>query len=280
MKPSWAASLLALLVFPFVSVAQDHDGAVSQRGILRPDSIAISMTFDGEGLQRVIAVTGQSYSGERVLEHAQTPMNGTHINQKREMSHEYRDAEGRTRTERQLFSSSVLPAAMKTGIPQSVHIYDPVAGYSYTFDLQNHVAHRVAVATPRTEDMPARTKGVTSLGDAKPFRKLLLGRTMKEEPLGTEMIDGVEAVGTRMTVTTAAGVEGNDRALKRVCEHWRSKEMKFTILSKCSDPRTGETITRLEKLDRSEPDPALFQVPADCTVVDEPGPFAVGFRAP
>jgi hypothetical protein len=280
MKLSWVAGLLALLVpFP-VTVAQDFDGAVSQRGILRQEAFAISTTFDGEGLQRVIVVAGQPYSAERVLEHTQTLTNGTHINQKREMSHQYRDSAGRTRIEMQPFAASALPAAMKNGIPQSVHIYDAVAGYSYTLDVQNHIAHRFAVATPSTGKPPAPETGVTSLADAKPFRKLLLGRTMKEEPLGTEMIDGVEAVGTRTTVTTAAGVEGNDHPLKRVCEHWRSEEMKLTILSKCSDPRTGETITRLEKLDRGEPDPTLFQVPADYTVVEETDQFRIKMGTP
>jgi hypothetical protein len=56
--------------------------------------------------------------------------------------------------------------------------------------------------------------------------------------------------------------------------------MKLTILSKCSDPRTGETITRLEKLDRGEPDPTLFQVPADYTVVEETDQFRIKMGTP
>lgn len=94
------------------------------------------------------------------------------------------------------------------------------------------------------------------------------------------MIDGIQVEGERMTVTTPAGAEGNDRPLTRVCEHWRSEELKITILSKCSDPRYGSSITRLENLDRSEPDPALFQVPPDYEIVEETGPFAVGFGQP
>jgi hypothetical protein len=40
------------------------------------------------------------------------------------------------------------------------------------------------------------------------------------------------------------------------------------VLSKRSDPRTGEMVYRLTQLDRSEPAASLFQVPADYTVND------------
>jgi hypothetical protein len=103
---------------------------------------------------------------------------------------------------------------------------------------------------------------------------------MKEETLGTEMMDGVLAQGTRITVTTPTGAEGNDRPLVRTCEHWRSEEMDLTLLSKCTDPRTGKTTMRLDNFDRIEPDPVLFQVPPEYTVVDDHGSFAVGFKTP
>jgi len=38
------------------------------------------------------------------------------------------------------------------------------------------------------------------------------------------------------------------------------------VMVKTSDPRTGTTITQLTNITRSEPDPALFQVPADYTL--------------
>jgi len=47
------------------------------------------------------------------------------------------------------------------------------------------------------------------------------------------------------------------------------------VLSKSTDPRSGEHVTRLTHIDRSEPDPALFQVPPGCTVVDETGAFTI-----
>lgn len=70
----------------------------------------------------------------------------------------------------------------------------------------------------------------------------------KKEPLGTETMEGVQVDGTRMTITTPAGLEGNDRPLTRFCKHWLSPELKVTILSKCSDPRTGQTTMSMRNL--------------------------------
>ena len=49
------------------------------------------------------------------------------------------------------------------------------------------------------------------------------------------------------------------------------------MLSKCTDPRSGSSTLRIQNLERSEPDPALFQVPADYTIVEETGRFTVDF---
>ena len=79
-------------------------------------------------------------------------------------------------------------------------------------------------------------------------------------------IDQVLVQGERRTWTFPVGSVGNDAPIVQVEEVWTSVDLKLTILSKRSDPRTGETVTRVTSLDRSEPDPALFQVPADYTV--------------
>jgi hypothetical protein len=101
---------------------------------------------------------------------------------------------------------------------------------------------------------------------------------IKQEPLRPEMIDGVQTEGTRTTIITAAGVEGNDRPLSHVCERWFSPELQIVILSRCSDLRSGETTMRLRNLDRSEPDAALFQVPPDYIIVDENDRFTMSFN--
>jgi hypothetical protein len=97
---------------------------------------------------------------------------------------------------------------------------------------------------------------------------------VNRESLGKQVIEGVEAEGTRVTFTIAAGKIGNERPIVSVNEQWYSSELRVLVMSKNSDPRTGETTYRLTNIDRSEPDLSLFQVPADYTVKD--GGF--GFR--
>ena len=72
-----------------------------------------------------------------------------------------------------------------------------------------------------------------------------------------------------MTRTFPVGAAGNDRPIVSVSESWFSPDLKMTVLSKHSDPRTGEQITRMQNINRSEPDPALFRAPADYQLVDE-----------
>jgi hypothetical protein len=92
------------------------------------------------------------------------------------------------------------------------------------------------------------------------------GPEVNQESLGTQTIEGVAAEGTRVTFTIPAGKIGNERPLITVSERWYSAELQTVVLSKISDPRMGETTYRLTNIVRSEPDPALFQVPADYKV--------------
>ena len=52
-------------------------------------------------------------------------------------------------------------------------------------------------------------------------------------------------------------------------EQWYSLELQVYVLTKQSDPRSGETIYRLANINRSEPDRALFEVPADYSVIEK-----------
>lgn len=94
----------------------------------------------------------------------------------------------------------------------------------------------------------------------------------KKESLGKREIEGVQADGTRTTVTIAAGSIGNERPIEVVSEQWYSAELQAIVLSRHTDPRFGETTYRLASIDRSEPSKALFEVPADYKVEDMSGP--------
>ena len=93
---------------------------------------------------------------------------------------------------------------------------------------------------------------------------------MKEQ-LGKQNIEGVEAEGTRTTVTIAAGEIGNERPIEIVSERWYSPELQLVVMTRHSDPRTGETTYKLTNINRSEPAKSLFEVPSDYTVKEGPG---------
>ncbi|HEY6403568.1 MAG TPA: hypothetical protein VI479_19250, partial [Blastocatellia bacterium] len=50
-----------------------------------------------------------------------------------------------------------------------------------------------------------------------------------------------------------------------VNEQWYSPELQVYVLTRQSDPRTGETLYRLTNINRGEPRRELFEVPSDYT---------------
>ena len=87
-----------------------------------------------------------------------------------------------------------------------------------------------------------------------------------KESLGRQTVEGVEAEGTRETLTIPAGEIGNERAINIVTERWYAPELQVVVMSRHSDPRFGETTYRLTDINRAEPARTLFEVPADYTV--------------
>jgi len=86
--------------------------------------------------------------------------------------------------------------------------------------------------------------------------------------LGVKEIEGVKANGKLRSYEIPAGEIGNRNALVVSTETWYSPELQVTLLSKRSDPRTGERNYRVAGLKRDEPPASLFTVPSDYTVKD------------
>src|SRR5258705_11168907 len=88
----------------------------------------------------------------------------------------------------------------------------------------------------------------------------------RNESLGKQAIEGVDAEGTRKTIEFPAGEIGNERPIEIVFERWYSPELQVVVMTKHSDPRFGETTYQLTNINRTEPAHELFEVPADYTV--------------
>jgi hypothetical protein len=90
------------------------------------------------------------------------------------------------------------------------------------------------------------------------------------ESLGQQVVEGIIAEGKRTTTVITAGTIGNQQPIKIVSEQWFSPDLQVLVMTRHSDPRSGETIYRLVNLVRAEQDRSLFDVPPDYTVL-EPG---------
>jgi len=198
-------------------------------------------------------VTGAPYSAVEVRTTQQTLANGTVI-QHQQQTTVYRDSMGRTRTE----MTMTRPNGQSV---TRVVVRDPVAGVIRNIDPQHQTVHEMAIR-------PASS--ATQSGTATRPRRGPMNRTgnasAQTENLGVQTVNGLNATGTRMTRTIAAGAQGNSQAIQTVRETWLSSDLQVPVMVKTSDPRFGTTTTQLTNIVRAEPDPSLFQDPAGYTV--------------
>ena len=260
-----------------------------QAGVMAPPLMAGSPDIDFLSMPLGLGgetVTGAPYSAEAVTVVAQTLADGNRISRESKAT-VYRDAAGRMRREQ----GPAIIGATASGPEdrQQVHITDPQAGVTYILDMRNRTAHkltipRIAPAHQASVPMAAPGAGTFELPLAPPasgsqgavfFRRSVMANPKPPtvEPLGRQLVEGVEAEGTRSTTTIPAGQIGNELPLTIVSERWFSPELKVLVVSRQTDPRFGETTYRLTNIVRAEPSPDLFEPPPEFTVV-EPGATA------
>ena len=274
-----------------------------------PKEVAISkgfaMTIAGGMEFNDKLVKGAPFSAQAVTVTDQTLADGNHIHHQNDATL-YRDSQGRTRRETTLGGLgpwSTTEAETKV----VVMINDPVARVHYLLHPDEHRAIQMPIPST-TKSMnaqgmvpAAKAEGGKAAmedrvfeapvppplpppgapgGEVNVFYQRLGDEEQKgqTESLGTQMIEGVKAEGTRTTSTIAAGSIGNDQPIQIVTERWYSPELQTVVVSKRSDPRVGDTIYRLSNINRAEPATSLFRVPADYTVEKAPGPSVFHFK--
>jgi hypothetical protein len=87
-----------------------------------------------------------------------------------------------------------------------------------------------------------------------------------EEKLQDRVIGGIVASGIRRTTTIPPGAIGNERPIQIVSEEWSSPDLQVLVTTDHTDPRSGHSTYQLSNINRNEPNPALFQIPADFTI--------------
>lgn len=248
--------------------------------------VAIAGAFAGP----MSTVTGAPYSAQTSTERVQTLADGNRIDQTTTGS-VARDSQGRVHREESLPSLG----GSNGEAPHLIFIDDPVAGVHWNLDPQTKTAFKMPFVQMKARNLSTGASMLPALppppspgGDKEWFFTSRTGPTansiqiaskiadghdadVSKVDLGMQMMNGVQAQGTRMTRTIPAGSIGNDMPIVITTETWYSPDLKVLVMSKTSDPRMGDTTYELTNIQRSAPPASLFQVPDDYTVQDHPG---------
>ena len=123
--------------------------------------------------------------------------------------------------------------------------------------------------SPATEQtMTAMTKKLLAAREKLSQVNADTGMSSKAESLGRQLMYGVAADGTRTTTTIEVGAIGNDRPIQVVSERWYSTELQTLVMTRRTDPRTGEETFRLANIKTGEPGADLFLLPPGYQVTD------------
>jgi hypothetical protein len=182
-------------------------------------------------------------------------------------NHIARSASGRIYNERRL----LVPATFK-GLPPvlSAHTYDPGSHLSVVLEPREHLAKQVILAHPN----PVIPGFAPLKVNPNP------GPNRTEEEIGSQVFQGFTLQGIRKTHTVAAAASDTGQPLVVTDEYWFSPELSIYMIIKHNDPRTGEQLVTVSKVERAEPDPAVFAIPATFKVVDETPPDQAPFVPP
>jgi hypothetical protein len=251
--------------------------------------------------------TGRPYSAEATTEFVQTLGDGNKIARKATVRI-YRDGEGRTRREELATDGTVKSISIYDPVAHITYVLDPATRTARKsavrvvaptmqpatdedkrkaetmvwteLEAAERLGGKVTLVAPR--ELPAQAASEEMLKRQVEMVASAAGRgrgvlqpagrgsadAKKEESLGQKMIDGVLADGKRVTTVLPAGSIGNQQPITVLSEQWFAPDLEILVMTKHSDPRTGETTYSLSNITRGEPAANLFDVPPDYTVQD------------
>jgi len=241
------ALLAASLLFACTVIAQDREGP--SRG---PDG---GTQYFVDGIT-VLPVAGKPFMGRSTTEWTRTLADGTVVK-----THLFtvvaRDSQGRIHREMHHFVP--VDSNEESKLIQ-IKISDPI---THTRTECKAVTHRCSVTNYHAPtSFTPRPTGEFDNGK----------RSLTRENLGSDSIEGLNVVGTRETLTINPGVVGNSQPLVTTREFWYSPDLQVNLSITRQDPGDGTQTVHVQDVSRSEPDPAMFQIPAGYVIENLPGP--------
>jgi hypothetical protein len=243
----------------------------------------IVSSYIGPGIN---GTKGRPFSADVIDETDQFMVDGNHIHRENH-GKLFRDSEGRTRNETEI---GIGHAA---GGEPLVHItiYDPVQHKLILLDPRQKqaIVHPFGAASSPPGPRPVRPGTPGNLtapppppAAGTPAESGALSESLRtsrqaqgraalpaREDLGTSEIDGFTVTGTRFSHTIPTGERGNDKPMTTINERWFSRDLGIELLTKTESPETGVRTHKLVNIRSGDPDPLLFQVPADYTVKEQ-----------
>ena len=291
------AVLLGTALLPVL--AQDKAGPAN-----RPITIQYNgVHMDGAENRMVVHpaarhVKNAPYSAEVINETQQNLADGNQITSKTS-SMTYRDSAGRTRNEVHNPKGELRMVHISDPVEGTNYMLNPVTKIASKFTRRPEVAHEaLAKAREKIAEIQRREGKsghaevrervevrVLSNVDGQPMPGVALRERLgpvitgafgdmkwsakaTTRELGSKDIEGVKAEGKVRSYDIPAGEVGNRNAIVVSDEIWYSPELQVPLLTKHSDPRSGDRIYRLDNIKREEPAASLFVVPSDYTVKD------------
>jgi hypothetical protein len=165
----------------------------------------------------------------------------------------HRDAQGRIYNE----VRTLLPAS-SSAPPQieRILLYDPQTR------LSTMLYPRQQRFTTTTVNRPPATVPPALLYASPTGQSLPPSEFAKEEDLGIKELSGLSVHGVRETQTIPADKSKTGQDIVIIDEYWYSYDLSINIMIKHVDPRTGSVTMVVTQVTRTEPDAALFEIPA------------------
>jgi hypothetical protein len=213
------------------------------------------------------ATAGAPYSAEVVTASTTVFSDGNQIVRSKTVRC-YRDSQGRTRVERT--TGGFAQTASGTDGVILITINDPVSGQRIVLSPERKIASVIKIRSGAVSTQPTMDADMP-----EPFALMGLGMSIgagrftesssNTVLLGQKIINGLTASGTRVVRTIPSGVLGNKQPITSTVEEWVNPDLGVSVQVTGTSSLGGQVSLNLQNVDRSEPDPSLFKVPAGYT---------------
>jgi hypothetical protein len=210
---------------------------------------------------------GMPYSGTWITRHTTTLPDGQ-IKKDDNLRKVWRDSDGRTRDETTWTRFNGVVATV-------CRIEDPVAKVRYIWRTEpgrrtvvtetRFTMDKYAVTEiwPNPPSRPVESTPGATIVILRPGRQMNPGT--RGEKLGPKYLNGVYAEGVRMVdpICTGADECKSGRTHNHISEIWNAPDLNLVIRMYLDDGLGFTEDSELKDIDRSEPDPTMFQPPSD-----------------